>query len=60
VRATFEDGEPTGFEDFVTGFLIEEGAAQFGRPAGVAVTADGALLFSDDDNGVLYRVVYEE
>jgi glucose/arabinose dehydrogenase len=59
-RIHFEEGEPVGFEDFVTGFLIEDGAAQFGRPAGIAVASDGALLFSDDDNGVVYRVTYSE
>jgi glucose/arabinose dehydrogenase len=61
VRITFDDtGEPQGFEDFVTGFLIEDGAAQFGRPAGVTVTDEGALLFSDDDNGMIYRVTASE
>lgn len=45
-----------GFEDFVSGFLIEDGSAQFGRPAGVTVAPDGALLFSDDSNGIVYRV----
>jgi glucose/arabinose dehydrogenase len=56
VRLTFEDGVPTGFEDFVTGFLIEEGAATFGRPAGLTVAPDGAVLFTDDTNGIVYRV----
>jgi glucose/arabinose dehydrogenase len=55
-RVTFEAGAPTSFEDFVTGFLIEEGAAAFGRPAGIAVAPDGSLLFTDDMNGVIYRV----
>jgi glucose/arabinose dehydrogenase len=56
----FEDGQPVGFEDFVTGFLIEDGHAHFGRLAGVAVAKDGSLLFSDDANGVVYRVSYEK
>jgi glucose/arabinose dehydrogenase len=57
VRLMFDDiGEPTGFEDFVTGFLIEDGLAQFGRLAGVTVAPDGALLFTDDENGFIYRV----
>lgn len=56
VRVSFEDGVPTGFEDFVTGFLIEDGAATFGRPAGLTVAPDGALLFTDDTNGIVYRV----
>jgi glucose/arabinose dehydrogenase len=60
VRVKFdESGEPKGFEDFVSGFLLEDGEAHFGRLAGVAVAKDGALLFSDDANGVIYRVRYE-
>jgi glucose/arabinose dehydrogenase len=56
-RIVFDDaGRPTAFEDFVSGFLIEEGRAVFGRPAGITVSGDGALLFSDDANGVVYRV----
>ena len=52
----FENGEPAGVEDFVTGFLIEDGTAHFGRLAGLAIAADGALLFTDDTNGMVYRV----
>ncbi|HEU5077289.1 MAG TPA: PQQ-dependent sugar dehydrogenase [Polyangiaceae bacterium] len=59
VRLHFEQGEPTTFEDFVSGFLIEEGRATFGRPAGIVVAPDGALLFSDDANGIVYRVSYD-
>jgi glucose/arabinose dehydrogenase len=56
VRLRFEAGEPAGFEDFVTGFLIENGEAHFGRPAGVTIGPDGSVIFSDDTNGVVYRV----
>jgi glucose/arabinose dehydrogenase len=41
-----------------TTFLIESGAAHFGRMAGLAVAKDGVLLVSDDTNGVIYRVAY--
>src|SRR6185436_10614715 len=37
VRIRFKDGQPTGFEDFLGTFLIEGGAAHFGRVAGLAV-----------------------
>jgi glucose/arabinose dehydrogenase len=57
VRLTFDDeGQPESFEDFVTGFLVEDGTAEIGRLAGVTVAPDGALLFSDDENGIVYRV----
>lgn len=58
VRVQFEHGEPTAIEPFVTGWLVEDGRAHFGRLAGVAVTPDGALLVSDDANGILYRIAY--
>jgi len=59
-RVIFEDGEPQGFEDIVGGFLVEAGTAYFGRPAGITTAPDGALLFSDDVNGVIYRVTFAE
>jgi glucose/arabinose dehydrogenase len=58
-RVVFDaSGQPTAIEDFVTGFLIENGTAQFGRLAGTAIAQDGSLLFTDDENGVIYRVSY--
>lgn len=50
-------GEPEGYDDFLTGFLYD-GNKVFGRPAGLAVLPDGALLVGDDYNGVVYRVAY--
>jgi glucose/arabinose dehydrogenase len=56
VRVRMKDGNPTGaYEDFVTGFLVDNDTA-WGRPAGVAVTREGALLVSDDANGTIFRV----
>jgi len=41
-------------QDVVTGWL---GTSQvWGRPAGVVIAADGSLLISDDQAGVIYRV----
>jgi glucose/arabinose dehydrogenase len=57
-RVRFEDGEPRAVEPFLTGFLLDGGAATFGRPAGIAVARDGALLVGDDETGVIYRVSY--
>ncbi len=56
VRVAFENGRPTSIDDFVTGWLVEGGTSHFGRVAGLAVAPDGALLISDDTNGVIYRV----
>lgn len=57
-RIVFENGEPARFEDFVTGFLIENDRAHFGRLVGLAIHPDGSLLFTDDTNGVIYKVSY--
>ena len=45
---------------FLTGFLQDEKGdpPMWGRPVDVLVMRDGALLVSDDYNGVLYRVSY--
>jgi glucose/arabinose dehydrogenase len=60
VRIRFKWGKPVAFEPFATGFLVQTdgGWGFIGRPAGVAVAADGALLVSDDTNGVIYRIAY--
>lgn len=58
-RVHFENGKPVRFEDFVTGFTVDNNKAHFGRLVGVAVHSDGSLLFSDDTNGVIYRVSHQ-
>jgi len=56
VRARFRDGIATGeYDDFLTGFVVD-GASVWGRPVGVAVAHDGALLVTDDGNGTLWRI----
>jgi glucose/arabinose dehydrogenase len=56
IRVRMSDGAPTGeYEDFVTGFVVDD-TSVWARPAGVAVTRDGALLVSDDANGTIFRV----
>jgi glucose/arabinose dehydrogenase len=52
------DGEPAGPpEPFATGFLPDGADDALGRPAGLAVGADGALYVSDDKAGFIYRIV---
>jgi glucose/arabinose dehydrogenase len=59
VRVRFDaQGKPQGIEPFVSGWLIEEGRAHFGRLMGIGQAADGALLVGDDSNGVIYRIAY--
>ncbi len=52
----FENGKPVRSEDFLSGFLNTTTRTRFGRPAGLALGADGAVYISDDENGVLYVV----
>ena len=51
------DRAPTGPpEPFATGFLPGGATDALGRPAGLAVGADGALYISDDKAGFIYRI----
>jgi glucose/arabinose dehydrogenase len=45
------------YEDFLTGFVTAEGKV-WGRPVGVTVGSDGALLVTDDGGDVIWRVSY--
>ena len=52
----FSGGKPSGPpQDFMTGFFATAGHLS-GRPVGVAVARDGALLVADDVGGVIWRV----
>ncbi|MFD2582137.1 PQQ-dependent sugar dehydrogenase [Pedobacter vanadiisoli] len=55
----FKDGKPTGKpEDFLTGFIANQDKAEvYGRPVGVTLTPDGALLVADDVSGVIWKVI---
>ncbi len=60
-RVRFENGRPAAhYEAFVTGFWIEgeDRARVFGRPAGLAIAADGSLLIADDVGQVIWRISY--
>jgi glucose/arabinose dehydrogenase len=52
----FEGGEPAGDPiDVLTGFLNEEEEA-LGRPVGVVIDRQGALLVADDVGNKVWRV----
>jgi glucose/arabinose dehydrogenase/cytochrome c2 len=56
IRVRMKNGVPTGeYQDFMTGMVLSDRDV-WGRPAGVAVAADGALLVVDDGGGVVWRV----
>lgn len=65
VRIPFANGRPRGdYVNFLTGFRLPEPpggdgmrpARVWGRPTGLAVMPDGALLVSDDTGGSIWRV----
>jgi glucose/arabinose dehydrogenase len=54
-----DDGKPTGeYEDFITGFGSDPEKV-WGRPVGVAIAKDGALIVTDDGSGAIWRVTRE-
>jgi hypothetical protein len=56
VRVPIEDGKPTGeYVDFLVGFITPDGKP-WGRPSYITAMNDGALLLSDDDGDVIYRI----
>jgi glucose/arabinose dehydrogenase len=58
VFVPFESGRPAGTaEPFLTGFIKDEDSREvYGRPAGVAVARDGALLVADDGGNIIWRI----
>jgi glucose/arabinose dehydrogenase len=58
IRIRLKDGSPTGeYQDFLTGFVTSDSEV-WGRPVGVAVAHDGALLVSEDANGTIWRITH--
>jgi glucose/arabinose dehydrogenase len=58
IRVIVKDGAPTGeYDDFATGFVVSDSEV-WGRPVGVAVDKDGALLVSEDASGTIWRITY--
>jgi len=56
----FADGKPSGPpRDILTGFLTDSGEAQ-GRPVGVRIDKQGALLVADDVGNTIWRVTPAE
>jgi len=57
VFVPFADGRPAGPpRDILSGFLAPDEKLSYGRPVGVAIAADGALLVADDVGDVIWRV----
>lgn len=53
----FENGKPVGMpREILTDFLSPDENYSYGRPVGVALAADGAVLMADDVGDVIWRV----
>lgn len=53
----FEKGKPVGLpREILTDFLSADENYSYGRPVGVALAADGAILMADDVGDVIWRV----
>jgi glucose/arabinose dehydrogenase/cytochrome c2 len=58
VRVHMKDDQPTGdYEDFLTGFIVDNGHV-WGRPVATTQLKDGSLLLSDDGANAIYRISY--
>jgi glucose/arabinose dehydrogenase len=60
MRVVVDQNGKAKMEPFLTGFLQDEKGdpPMWGRPVDVLVMRDGAMLVSDDYNGIIYRVSY--
>ena len=57
-RIRVDHGVPTGeYDDFMTGFVVDD-TSVWGRPVGVTVAHDGALLITEDGNNTMWRVAW--
>ncbi len=60
-RIRFKDGKPgPGYEIFASGFRLggTSNAIVWGRPVGLAISKDGALLIADDAGQTIWKVSY--
>jgi glucose/arabinose dehydrogenase len=57
VFVPFVNGHPSGpSRDILSGFLAPDERESYGRPVGVTLGPDGALLVADDVGDVIWRV----
>ena len=54
-----ENNKSTGQEVFASGWLDDKTQKVWGRPVDVLVMRDGAILVSDDQANVIYRISYQ-
>ncbi len=62
VFVPFKSGKPSGPpEDFLTGFIASPSKSEvYGRPVGLAVLQNGAMLVADDASNVIWKIQFEQ
>ncbi len=56
IRVPMKNGKATGeYQDFMNGFVVSD-TEVWGRPVGVAVAQDGALIVTDDVSNIVWRI----
>jgi len=53
-----DQDQAISYETFASGWLKDE--QSLGRPADLLVLPDGSMLLSDDQNGVIYKITYNQ
>ena len=53
-----ENNKSIGYETFASGWMDDATQKVWGRPVDVLLLPDGSMLVSDDQAGVIYRIVY--
>ncbi|WP_296950891.1 sorbosone dehydrogenase family protein [uncultured Massilia sp.] len=56
VFVPFADGKPSGPPQDVLGGFLSKDEQAYGRPVGVAVAKDGAILLADDVGNIVWRI----
>lgn len=54
-----EAGKATGYTTFASGWMDDATQKVWGRPVDVLLMPDGSMLVSDDQAGVIYRILYK-
>jgi glucose/arabinose dehydrogenase len=56
IHVPVKNGKATGeYQDFMTGFVVSD-TEVWGRPVGIAVAQDGALIVTDDGSNTVWRI----
>jgi glucose/arabinose dehydrogenase len=56
IRVPMKNGKATGeYQDFMNGFVVSD-TEVWGRPVGIAVAQDGALIVTDDASNIVWRI----